>query len=544
MKKLLSVLMGAILSVSVCVGLIGCSDGTGAGGGNKPSKDPDKIQINVHVSDGGYGTGWLYQAAKDWESLPENAKYQIWIIPNNDEDYLQMENDIKNGTAQDIYYLSHPSISNLINGNYLVDLSQTVEEKIAGETQSVREKMKYYETNKAAFSDRNGEGLYAVPYGDSFTGFVFDFQLFKDKGWLFTQADGSLTLGRDGKPNTYDDGQPITVEEWKEMLNKIKNERDTYPFVYNTKSPAYVTSMIDSLFYQYAGEQEYSAFLSYEGEVTVDAPSGTEKIAVTKENGYKAYKAVGLRKSLEFVDEYLTNDQELVYPKSWHTTQYTHNDAQKDFLYNFEPTLKNPQAALLYDGIWWENEANSRQAFDTLVKRGYAERGYGKREYRIMMYPTLDGAAVNKSVLASTDCGAAFVVKQKNAEKQEKALDFLKFSTKDEYLKAFTLGCGAVRPYTYSLSAEELKTLTPFQRNVWEIVNDTENVIILRPDMQARVSPFTGTSSKLERYVAKSDAGSNYMQPFKGLMSITAAEYIDGMCKYNEDGWENWLGGK
>lgn len=510
---------------------------------NRPVIDPNKTQINVHVSGGGYGREWLDKAARDWEAEPGNEKYQIIPYVNSDEDYLVMENDIKNGTGQDIYFLSHPVISNLINGDYLVDLSDTIEEDILGESESIRDKMKYPEINDRAFRNREGEGCYAIPYGDSFTGFIFDFELFRDNGWLLTDSDGNLTVGRDGKPGTYDDGQPDTIAEWDAMIQKILIETNTYPFIYNTTVPGYETGLIDSLFYQYAGEEEYRTFLEYSGEITVDTASGgTEKITVSKEDGYKVYGSTGLRIAMEFADKYLTNNQSWIYPKAYQTTQYSHTDAQKDFLFNFEPTAANPQAALLHEGIWWENESRTR-GFQTLENRGYPERGYGKREYRIMLYPRIDGQKETKSVLSALDCGATFVVKSKDAAKQEKMLDFLKYTTKDKYLKGFTLSNGSVRPYKYTLTEGELATLTPFQRNVWAIANDTENVTIIRPDMQARSSPFVGTSSKLDRYISRSASGANYTQPFAGLMRVTAAEYIDGMKYYNESNWTKWLGG-
>ena len=50
-------------------------------------------------------------------------------------------------------------------------------------------------------------------------GFVYDHEIFYNKGYLFTQADGeTLTVGKDGKAGTYDDGQPTTIAEWDIMI--------------------------------------------------------------------------------------------------------------------------------------------------------------------------------------------------------------------------------------------------------------------------------------------------------------------------------------
>lgn len=537
MKKILTAVMICLLCI---LPLAGCGESTSGSGGGI-TIDPNKTQIYVHISGGGYGSDWLMAAKTAWEAEPGNEKYEIIPVVSSDEDYLVMESNILNGTGQDIYFISHPQITNLINGDYLVDLSDLVEENIQGETQSIRGKMKDFDMFAETYDDVNGEGLYAIPYGDSFAGFIFDFKLFQDMGWLLKDESGNLTAGRDKKPGTYDDGQPSTIAEWDAMIEKIVGETNTYPFIYNTKTTSYVTSIVDSLFYQYAGEAEYKTFLQYNGQITVDTENGTEVITVSQQDGYRVYESTGLRVALEFVDKYLTNNQDWIYPKAYHTTQYTHNDAQADFLFNFEPTAMNPQAALLYDGIWWENESRTR-GFATLENRGYPERGFGKREYRIMLYPQFDGQKESKSVLSSLDCGASFVVKSNDAAKQEKALDFFKYCTKDEFLKEFTLTSGAVRPYNYSLNETELATLTPFQRNVWNIVNDPENVTIIRPEVMAFTSPFTGVSSKLSRYVARSSTGTNYTQPFSGLLQISAAEYIDGMQAYNESNWSNWLG--
>src|SRR5690606_38312549 len=116
-----------------------------------------------------------------------------------------------------------------------------------------------------------GEGLYGIPYANGFAGFVFDYQLFEEKGWLIYDIENGqevLSKGPDGIAGTYDDGQPRNMTEWQQLIDNIASKANTYPFIFNTKYPNYLTNMVDAILAQYSGIDGYKTFINYEGSFT------------------------------------------------------------------------------------------------------------------------------------------------------------------------------------------------------------------------------------------------------------------------------------
>ena len=533
MKKLQSFLAALIILLSLFSG-VGCSE---ADGGYQI--DPNKTQIYVHVTNGGYGYSWLEQAAEDWGKEPGNEKYEIIPVSSIEEDVTKIKSNYESGAAEDIYFMSHSGIQQLISAGIVADLNDLVQQKPDG-GKTVEELLKYPDTVRGAFSDEEGN-LYAIPYGDSFLGLVFDFDLFYDAGWLITDGMGNLSAGKDGKPGTYDDGQPVNIAEWETMLNKIKNSGNAYPFIYTTKYIGYLDQIIYALVAQYAGLEDYNTFIDYEGSYK-DANGQT--VTVPLSEGYKVYEMPAFEKAAAFLHDYLFLDQSMVYPSSWDTTEFTHRDAQNKFIIGYKQTSDVPLGAMLAEGIWWENEA--RSMFNSLEDRGDDKHAYGQVDYRYMLFPDMEGQVGANgdgtgSVFSAMDAGAAFVLKSDDAEKQAKAEDFLLYTCKEKYLKLFTQSSGAVRPYYYELSEQELAEMTPFQRNVWAIYSDTENVTIIRPAMERFSTRINYATSKMDdRFYGKfSTAGYGISKAFS--LHYSTSEYLQAVKAYNQGEWTTFM---
>ena len=497
--------------------------------------------ISVQINDGGNGTDWIKKAAQDFNALPENNEYFVRIYPVQEDKIADIKTSIESGVnSRDAYFTSEPNIKSIISAELLVNMADFVKEKIPGEDISIEDKLRYPADVKTTFSNYN-DGLYAIPYADAFVGFVFDYELFLDNGWLLGEmVDGEyvLTNGPDGQPNTYDDGQPRNMTEWQDMINQIQIKSNTYPFVFTTKYHNYLTSIVDAIMVQYSGLEAYRTFTSFNG--TFKDSSGNT-VTVTPETGYKVYDIPGLEKGITFLDEYLTNNKSYVHPRVWNTTETSHRDAQNYFLTGYQTA--QPLGALLFEGTWWENEA--RPMFDSLVANGQPNRGYGKRDYRFMMFPAMDGqlgidGTGHGSVFNCMDAGAVFAVKNDDKAKEQKVLDFIAYTCKDEYLELFTTISGSLRPYNYSLSNEQLAAMTPFQQNAYEIYNDTDNVKMIRMNFDSNISPFYYESSKPVRYYTSITGSGTYATIYKSAERHTAAEIIQSMRKYNLDNWSKY----
>ena len=504
---------------------------------------PDREVISIQINDGGNGIEWIKKAAEDFNALPENSDYFVIIKPVAEDKIADIKISIESGvSANDAYFTSEPNIKSIISADLLVDMKDFAQTtKVPGEDVTIMEKLRDPEDVLTTFSNY-GEGLYGIPYANGFAGFVFDYQLFEEKGWLFYDMENGqeiLSKGPDGVAGTYDDGQPRNMTEWQQLIDNIASKANTYPFIFNTKYPNYLTNMVDAILAQYSGIDGYKTFINYEGSFT-DSDGNT--VNVTPETGYKVYDLPGLEKGVSFLDTYLTNNQSYVFPRSWKTTETSHRDAQNSFLIGYRQSTQAPLAAMLFEGTWWENEA--KPMFDSLVKNGQPERGYGKRDYRFMMFPAMEGqkgidGTGHGSVFNCMEAGAAFVVKnEKDAEKQQKVLDFIAYTCKDEYLQLFTIISGSIRPYNYTLSEEQLSKMTPFQNNVWQIYNDTENVRLIRTNFDSNASPFYYDSSKSVRYYTYIEAG--YPTIFKAAERHNAQELLQSMRSYNATNWSKY----
>ena len=125
-------------------------------------------------------------------------------------------------------------------------------------------------------------------------------------------------------------------------------------------------------------------------------------------NGYKINELEAVYQSLKFMNSYFNNSgtsskylHSLVKDKS-----KNHLDAQNTFLLGYRNNAGNKLSAMLVDGMWWENEA--KEFFNALGAQD-ASRGFGQREYRIMLLPDFEGQKSDKSVIAAGDAGKALL---------------------------------------------------------------------------------------------------------------------------------------
>lgn len=473
-KKIIAILAAAVLLT-----------GAAACGKREQKYRSDRTQVFVSLFSGGFGNEWLQNAATSFNE--QSDEFEVILSDPNKDSYSQISAAITSGTSRyDIYFNSTPDFIDLARQGYLEPLNDVLDMKPDGENgMTVREKIKDGDQFIRAFSyEENGTlNTYALPFTDAMQGFVYDHELFVQQGWLLTEADGkTLTAGRDGKPGTYDDGQPQTIAEWDEMIQNIAGGSVARPFIWTGKFTDYLVSMSEAVWAQYDGLKNYEISFGYDGKYV--APSDGTETTVTPDKGYLTYEAMeGRLKALEFVDEYLTNHENYRHPTCTNGDK-SYADAQFDFITGYKNIPGNPRSAMIYEGVWWENEAKSK--FNALAGAGDASMAYGNHEYRYMLFPHyensygLDGEG-GGSVMPISESANVFIKKQTNDTVRRGAKEFLAYTCSDEVLKEFTLCSGGMRPYKYTLTEEELAKLTKFQRNAYALYTDTENVSLVRP---------------------------------------------------------------
>jgi len=529
----------------LCLAFSGAACGKRTDNGNSSDGqiiDKNKTQIYINVYGGGTGTSWITEEAVEYNKTLEN--YQIYITDEKREaNYIIDEVNAASGVAS-AYFTVDIAFQELINTDKLVDLTPILNTTLNGEDKKIGDKL----SNKESWlklASKNGNGCYLLPYCDSIGGLVFDYGDFVDNGWLnyadgkdssvltaldeqgiayenkngklvyksggsvnYVTGDRILTAGKDGKYGTYDDGQPQNIAEWNQMLGKIKSTVNCYPFIWPSKFENYTGMVQNAVFAQLAGikaTEKYFAFDS-EGE-EVEMHDGSKKV-VTVENGYEYFGMKEIYDTIAFMETYFTSDN--ANPAVKENTNHT--DVQKRYLFAPVSDGKIAESAMICEGIWWENEA--KKGIFPQVEKQNSERGFGKRDYRFMLLPYMEGqkgidGTGKGSVLAGQDTGSFFVVKEKDTKKTEILLDFLARTLSDECLEKFTVETGIIRAYDYEISAENFAKMTPFAKNVWNIYRDTENVAIVRPFQDRVKEPIVyATTAGLEGIVFPyNDAG-------------------------------------
>lgn len=541
MKKFLTLCISAILAVSM---FAGCKPPTTEGG---QVIDPNKTQIYFSVWNGGYGSQWAIDAAEAYNAT--DSEYEVIIRPNKDEWYT-IDAALDAGTSTVDIYLNN---GDYIKGDALgwfEDLSDVYDTKPAGEDETIRQKLR--DRDAEYFSEIynvNGKD-YALPFADGFSGFVYDHDIFLEKGYLIgedgnciTSPDQTLSVGRDGEAGTFDDGHPKDMEEYDKMIQKIS--RDMKVYLWASKFPYYVLPLFDSIIAEYNGEDAY--LLNYTLDGTYTEPGTMEEITIRPEEGYEVYKMSGRKVALDFIDNYLTN---ATYAHSEAINgSASHTDAQRTYVYGsaFSGMTGTDQSAFLFEGIWWEHEA--RANFNSLETGGNVEYAYGNRDYRMMMLPLFDDKQEDTGYYAgSFDSMSIFVTKQSDANKLAAIKRFLVSLYSEEQMIAYTTSTGGMLPFEYEIDEGSLSGLTKFAQNNWKMYN-SDNFHIVRYSLNYLLSDTAYNAARVgDVKVAISTSYFNnrevayptdIMKKGAGINTIgTAQEYFDNAYNYYKANWD------
>ena len=492
----------------------------GCGGTVIEKFDGNKTQIYVNVFNGGLGIEWMEDLKNQFNAA--NTEYEIALRPKK-MTAPEIVTDLQDGDAYaDIYFGTGVNYQLGIYRDYFEDLSDllTVEPDGAG-TGTIQSKMVEYDA-WMAMASKYGQGMYVFPNADTIYGMFFDYQLFVENNWLayatsadeaaltaqgitytkqgailkFASAQGKvnykegdilLTAGKDGKFGTYDDGQPTTVEEFDEMLNNIiYGDKKAKSFLYTPAYSNYLNDMQIAIYGQYIGMDKFDVLFDFDSNgQTIDMHNADAK-TISVSNGYDVYDSEAVYQSLAFVKKYMTSSS--VDSNTLLESSYSHTDAQNDYLLSYKKETGFP--AILCEGNWWENEA---KAMFAQLESG---RKYGEREYRMFVYPTMEGqaTAADKTVIGAGDVQGVVVAKQKDAKKLEKIKEFLVLTVKEENLKKFTQFTGCAKLFDYEMNESEVSVLTPMARNCWEMRSDKEHISIARGKVWQAQNPFIFTS--------------------------------------------------
>lgn len=586
MKKFISILLAAFISVaSLAVGA-GCASGSGE------KKDSTRTQLYVNVLECGVGVDFLTSLKAAFEeeyketSFEEGKKgVQVMITQSR----IDGDNIISAlaGDSIDVFYVANMDISTLVKlgdgtnvtSDYLEDITDIV---TAGGENSIHAKMfdaskEYYNLSSVEDSPK----YYALPWFESLAGgLVYDVGLFEEKHLYSKGVDSASNItyaGLDGivgtddddaGPNgikgivdgvdySYDDGLPATWEDF-DILITAMTQKGVTPFAF-TNLDDYTTSWLKTVWGSYEGKDNISLLKNFNGVYTyTDEDGETVTLEISENNGWQVSEQIG-KKAAIAVGEYIIKNK--LYEEQSFYASTDNIKAQKLYLGSKAGMYQGVQPiAFLLEGVWWENEA--KDYFDELAGRKGADYAYGTRKFGVMPIPKFSGSeddpfegAIPKQVnyeSSTLNFGTAKVTNyasgvfiNKKSSRKELAKEFLKFAYSDEMNVDFNVVSGLPKPFDYVIPEDKLSEITYYQRQVYELLHNSSinkvsavtrgKYILTQKDLITGLTSFTsgtGTNKK-----------TNVFSAFKDNASLTLERYWNGISELNyKDTWEkvNW----
>lgn len=517
-KKLVTMALALVMSASVSL-TAGC-------GKKDDSADyGDKKEISVSLYFGEFGVDWLKKIAKEWNDST-TSNYYVSVSDHKNLSSTVVK-DIQTGTNKDVFIGHDANYQALYSGGYLEDLTDVLSAKPDG-GMTVREMITDYELwEKVAVKDGK---TYAIPFDLSPMGLVFDYDKFKENGWLVTDADGSVSAGKDGIKGTYDDGQPTTWAEFDAMLAKISLKTSDIFSYMGSVHPEYVNNVVYAYMAQYMGEENYTKFIEHDTKGAEVKLEDGSMASFGIDDGYKAVTMDGVKKSMGFVSDYLANSS---YVKDRTLTDGSFN------VNNSHVAFLEGESVFLVEGNWWEN--GSKSLIESLVK--YGGKKFGEADYRYMLLPAIEGqnSAADQSYIFSQTGGAIVVPKNKDAEKVKAIKEFLVYMLKEENLVRSTLETGLLWNYKYTISDADKAKMTKFGRNVYEMFHDEDHVTVRSFYLDCASVP----------YYAYSGAGCQALYTSKNGQIYIVQAYVDAkknldtlytnVVNYTQSNWAGFI---
>ena len=472
MKRKVVITSGLFLSTLL---LTGCNL---FGSGGSGDVDSTKTQIGISNYGGGYGTEWLEaltakyaEKVKDVEFEPGKKGVQFTL--NQEKEHRDTVAKIKGLTSIDIVFDEgiqynmwatsdcFKDITEIVNAENPYDGGKTIASKMSGEQQeSLLKNGKYYAMPS-----------YTGSYGITYNQELLDSNslYFKDGGG-WTNASGKLTKGPDGIAGTYDDGLPVTQEDFMKLCRQAKT-KGLVPLVAAGKTaPYYIPAFLLNYAACYEGSDIAKGRFSSSSQgvpvVDLEDPSKVENIDITPSNGYDFFRTEGFYKAFTLLDnlfsikngDSVNKDAYMIdYAdgiSSAFNTSITHKAMQKYFV---EGCRNGKNALMMIEGDWWFNEGI--EYIESAYKGDYSKAKFG-------WMPLPRKSEGNDSVYYNSLSSYCYVREGIDASKQNAVKDFLLYAYSDEALNDFTKITNTRWGLDYSLTSEVRSSLHPFGQSL------------------------------------------------------------------------------
>ena len=478
MKKIIAV------SLAACAvfGMVGC-ERPGPGGSSEQPVDTTKTQLHVGTLEGGYGKAWLENYGRAFEALHaetefEEGKKGVQVHVEESRDYgLDSIQQVIKDVETEVFFLEMSDYYQLINGNYLLEITDAVTTPLTeyGEEKSIVEKM--YASDVGYFKT-DDQKYYAVPAYEANYGIIYDIDMFEENGFYlaaegygnsagFVDAGDTTTprsKGPDGKTGvdeatgydySADDGLPATYEEFFQLCDYIAS-MEMYPITWAGRVPDYVNGLMMSMQADYEGVEKMSLNYTLNGTATLvssideNGNVTTYEETITEQNGYLLQKQPGRYYALKFVEELVAHPGEYYDENNCFSNAQTHMLAQTNFLQSrFDRDIKD--VAMLIDGSWWFNEA--QKTFDAMSNIPGASAS--ERRLGVLPLPKATENDLGDPVYFNNYMTELCIKSDIAPEKIDCAKQFVRYCRTNEALSSFTADTSTTVPYEYTLETDD-----------------------------------------------------------------------------------------
>lgn len=555
MKKLTTKIMALAMCAACIIPAVGCG-----GRGDGEEVDSKKSQLYIGSWNGDFQLEWLKVMGKRFEETyadhsfePGKTGVQVHVSEGTYV-YDTFATTIANCT-EEILVSEQCNYYTFVNKNTVMDITDVTTTPLTeyGETRSIADKLTTADQDYYGVTRDGSVKYYGLPWYETYTGFMYDLQLFEDEN-LYFAADGvgqngfivnsktKKSNGPDGQEGTDDDGLPATYDEFFQLLDKM-SELGFTPVIWGGGAQVYLNNLLSSLAADYEGYDDMMRNYLLEGEAEVvkeikaDGTIELETVEITNANGYELKRQAGYYYGLKFIERLLTtkgtNGSPKYYTADSTSDTFTHRAAQSNFIRG-EYAQNVTTCGILIDATWWYSGA--RETFEGMSNIPGASAN--ERRFGIMPMPKVDENHLGEATYFNNWVTSINIRKGIEESKVDMAKQFVRFMHTDVSLSEFTRLTGAVRPFNYELTAEDEAIASTFAK---QNINIRKNAKVVNPwSTNALVQNNLSVFMRNDTMYTSIVGGNSYKLVSNAIRGgVSAKDYFNGLATYmSKNNWE------
>lgn len=561
-KRILALLLALMMSLTMAA----CGGGNNSGAAddvNNETVDTERTQLYVFNFAGGYGVEWLKLLKDRYEELHKDDVYEegkkgIQIIINNEKKAAtELEDQILNN-RDEVYFAEKAYYYSLLSKGVLGDITEAVTGDMAayGDPAGTTLLDKMYDEQKSFLGvEENGEvKYYAYPHYASYTSLMYNVDLFEKEKYYFAKdvvdpqatedyfivrSTDEKSAGPDGEYGTSDDGLPATFEEFFILCDYIASNGHTPVTWTGSHRDTYLGNLLQAIVANVDGRDQTMLNFTMNGvaeNLGTATASGfvadAQSTTVTAANGYEMLRSKGRYYALNFVGSLVGNES--YYNEMGFNSAYSHLNAQEDFLYAGNDGGQTAPIAMLVEGTWWENEAES--TYNDMVNAMGETYSQENRKFAIMPLPKVSAEETGTNTLCENSYALCFMKANVAEWKKPIAIDFIKFANSNQALAQFSQVTNTPKALKYEMTAEQMDGMTYFGRSILELQQNSE--IVFPYSSEPIYANQAGTFAMVDMWNS-TISGEYYSYPSAALRKgeTTVVDYFNGLKNYYENIW-------